>query len=102
MNSTSTAKGKILSTSVHVCLQMHRCGAGNPVWLDLEGGALPVPGEEKDVRACASTTNTPQSYKSCCNSESTVIVKNCGDFFVYKIIGVPDGECDVAYCAKQD
>ena len=65
-----------------------------PVWLDLEGGSLPAQGQEKDVRACVSWDN-------CCQWESTVTVKNCGEYFVYFINGTPDG-CYEAYCVVQN
>ena len=74
---------------------MLRCGTQVPVWLDLQNGALPVPGEEKDVRACATWGSGV-----CCGWESTVTVRNCGDHFVYNINGVPGDVCSVAYCAE--
>jgi len=75
------------------CVDEYRCGTVAPVWLDLEDDALPAQGQEKDVRACASWDN-------CCEYESTVTVRNCGDHFVYNINGTPNGYCNLAYCAE--
>ena len=71
------------------------------MWLDLEGGTLPAPGEEKDVRACASDYRDLSPLQNpCCVQNRTIAVKNCGNFLIYNINSTFDNRFSLAYCAE--
>ncbi|ESO98141.1 hypothetical protein LOTGIDRAFT_143026 [Lottia gigantea] len=76
------------------CVQVYRCGTQAPIWLNVRGG-LPLPGKEKIGQACAAW-RLPRKEINCCMSKSTAIVKNCGDFYVYRISATRG--CNLGYC----
>ena len=60
--------------------------------LDLQGGALPAPGQQEMVKTCFD-------YNGCCWMEGSVIVRNCNGYYIYKINGTSD-TCNCAYCVQ--
>ncbi|KAK3093793.1 hypothetical protein FSP39_020336, partial [Pinctada imbricata] len=79
------------------CAKANHCGTLAPLWLSLRDGMLPAPGES--IRASACVTWSGQLRRaSCCGFKYPVIVKNCLDFFVYRLRST--GGCDLAYCAE--
>ncbi|KAL8559854.1 hypothetical protein ACOMHN_030190 [Nucella lapillus] len=74
------------------CVPYAHCHAWYPTWLDLQGQALPPTGKKIEARACSN------SYHSCCEWSSRVIVKNCGSFYVYNLNRLAN--CPSAYCAQ--
>lgn len=64
-----------------------RCGTSKPIWLN---GTYPANGTIKTLTACVS------DYGSCCDKSYEIEVKNCGNFYVYKL--QPTFGCSQAYC----
>ncbi|KAK7105598.1 hypothetical protein V1264_016957 [Littorina saxatilis] len=61
------------------CVPTRHCSTRYPVWLDMMGGTLPRLGEEKEARSCVT------NYDDCCDWSDKVTVRNCGDFFIYRL-----------------
>ncbi|XP_069107696.1 LOW QUALITY PROTEIN: von Willebrand factor D and EGF domain-containing protein-like [Argopecten irradians] len=72
------------------CVESKSCGTFAPVWLRLPAEGLPLPGQIRNGEGCAN-------YESCCAFSFPVVIKNCRDFFIYKLEWIYG--CPVAYCA---
>ncbi|KAK7507217.1 hypothetical protein BaRGS_00001152, partial [Batillaria attramentaria] len=79
------------------CVQPYHCGTQSPVWLDAKDG-LPEVDEEQVTRACASWA-TPGQETDCCFLPFQIIVRNCGDYFVYRLESTL--ACNIRYCAEK-
>ncbi|VDI63139.1 Hypothetical predicted protein [Mytilus galloprovincialis] len=89
---------------VHTCsnaidnpVHVHGCGTRAPIWLPLPADGLPSPGKKIRTQACASF-EVPGRELECCGLKFPVTVKNCGDFFAYRLRSTKG--CDLAYCTK--
>ncbi|XP_070203369.1 uncharacterized protein [Littorina saxatilis] len=69
----------LITCSCSYIQQRLHCNTRYPVWLDLMGGTLPRLGEKKEARCCVT------QYDDCCVLSNTVTVRNCGDFFIYRL-----------------
>ncbi|OWF43889.1 von Willebrand factor D and EGF domain-containing protein [Mizuhopecten yessoensis] len=72
------------------CVESKSCGTFAPVWLRLPAKGLPLPGETTTGEGCAN-------YEGCCAFSFPVVIRNCRDFFIYKLDWIYG--CPVAYCA---
>ncbi|XP_062612521.1 uncharacterized protein LOC134274281 isoform X2 [Saccostrea cucullata] len=79
------------------CVKVKRCGTAAPIWLSIPKEGMPIPGATKSGSACV--TWAPRGERpECCPIKFPVEVKNCINFFVYKLTST--GGCDLAYCAE--
>ncbi|XP_077983270.1 von Willebrand factor D and EGF domain-containing protein-like [Glandiceps talaboti] len=72
-----------------VCVQQTYCNTDNPLWM-----TEPPPTEDGEVSIrtiCATTSDT-----QCCGEKWDILVKNCQEFNVYYLKGVPT--CNMSYC----
>ncbi|XP_033728931.1 uncharacterized protein LOC117318039 [Pecten maximus] len=72
------------------CVESKSCGTFAPVWLRLPAEGLPLPGKTRNGEGCAN-------YEDCCAFSFPVVIKNCRDFFIYRLEWIYG--CPVAYCA---
>nr|XP_022325495.1 von Willebrand factor D and EGF domain-containing protein-like isoform X4 [Crassostrea virginica] len=79
------------------CVKVKRCGTAAPIWLSMPKKELPVPGATKSGSACVTWSPRGEAPE-CCSISFPVEVKNCINFFVYKLTST--GGCDLAYCAE--
>lgn len=82
----SGAAGNVMPTS---CVPTHHCGAHAPGWLN---GRHPTVHEGKVRREVCF------HWKSCCSWRNSVLVRNCGEFYVYELS--PPLSCDLRYCGN--
>ncbi|XP_032225302.2 uromodulin [Nematostella vectensis] len=69
------------------CVSRGSCGSKYPGWMN---GTMP--GEHDGI-----VPRTICFHKlSCCDDPVRVVVKNCGSFFVYHLVSLPN--CDFGYC----
>lgn len=80
-------------------LKVKRCGTAAPIWLSMPKDEMPIPGTTKSGSACVTWAPRGE-YPECCPIRFPVEVKNCINFFVYKLTST--GGCDLAYCAEGD
>ncbi|XP_053376820.1 serine-rich adhesin for platelets-like [Mercenaria mercenaria] len=80
-----------------VCLQNNVCGTQLPLRIDLEGNAMPTPGEILETYAC--TSYDVLGKWDCCVLRQPVKIANCNDFYIYHLR--PTDRCPVAYCAQE-
>ena len=72
------------------CVPMRRCGTRATGWLN---GAHPTVAEGAVKRkVCYNWRRT------CCRWSNDVMVRNCGDFFVYELVPTPT--CSLRYCGN--
>lgn len=64
------------------------CGTSYPGWLN---GIHPTTSEGVVTRTACFSTST-----ECCTYSTSIEVKNCGNFYVYKLAAAPT--CDLGYC----
>ncbi|XP_050418749.1 von Willebrand factor D and EGF domain-containing protein isoform X2 [Patella vulgata] len=76
------------------CVEVFRCGTQAPIWLELKSG-MPLPGHEKRGQACAAW-QLPRKEVNCCMAKTLAVVKNCGNFYIYRISGARG--CNLGYC----
>ena len=67
----------------------YRCGTGLPGWLD---GAHPTVEDGEVFRKVCFTRHSDS-----CRYTKNIFVKNCGSYFIYRLIKPPD--CDLRYCS---
>lgn len=79
------------------CIKVKRCGTAAPIWLSMPKDEMPIPGTTKSGSACVTWAPRGE-YPECCPIRFPVEVKNCINFFVYKLTST--GGCDLAYCAE--
>lgn len=73
------------------CVEKNRCGTHAPGWL--QGGH---PTEEQGVvsrKVCYHWNN------NCCQWNNNIDVRNCGEFYVYRLIKTP--VCRLRYCVEK-
>ena len=70
------------------CVSSYHCGTHAPGWLR---GAHPDVSEGVVSRTVCFTWRN-----NCCSWRSTILVRNCGDFYVYKLQRAP--KCKLRYC----
>ena len=74
-----------------ICVPMRRCGTHAPGWLD---GKHPSVKEGDVIRqVCYHWSD------NCCNWKNDINVRNCGDFYVYKLDKPP--ACSLRYCGNK-
>ncbi|XP_047433607.1 deleted in malignant brain tumors 1 protein-like [Mugil cephalus] len=74
------------------CVETHRCGTHAPMWI-----TEPHPTKSDGI---VNRTVCSSWGGSCYFSSNTIHVKNCHDFYVYKL--VKPSTCSLAYCAELD
>ena len=80
--------GSQIATS---CVPVDHCGTKAPGWFN---GKHPAsPGEEVTGQVCYHWGN------DCCKFGAQVAVRNCDDFYVYKLLKIPD-VCDLRVCSN--
>ena len=72
----------------HYCVTQLMCNTHAPGWLN---GTHPTPQEGVVNRTVCFHWNS-----NCCNWNSTIMVRNCGSFYVYKL--QPPGYCYLRFC----
>jgi len=70
------------------CVSSYHCGTHAPGWL--RGGHPDVSEGVVSRTVCFTWRN------NCCSWRSTILVRNCGDFYVYKLQRAP--KCKLRYC----
>lgn len=80
-------------------LQPNRCGTQAPVWVNMPETHIPSPGAEVVVQACSSWSS-PGQETNCCFYPYSVTVRNCGEFFVYRLSSTQ--ACNIAYCVESE
>eukprot|EP00795_Rhopilema_esculentum_P006439 gene6439-11883_t len=76
------------------CPDVFSCGTKEPVWIAMP--KRPLIGEQIVTDGCR--TIEFRGRKICCAWKLEVVIKNCGDFLVYRL--GPTGFCPSAYCVK--
>ena len=72
------------------CVPMYYCGAIAPGWLNGRHPSVAEGAVQRQV--CFSR------YNRCCFASTYVTVRNCGGFYVYKLI--PSPSCFIRYCGN--
>ncbi|XP_068725844.1 oncoprotein-induced transcript 3 protein-like [Montipora capricornis] len=81
------AAGSKMPTS---CVPANKCGSHATGWLS---------GDHPTVQEGIVTRKVCFSYWSCCNWSINIQVRNCGDFYIYKINSTPsEHPCHLVYC----
>ena len=70
-----------------------RCGTDVPGWLN--GTHPAIPGEQIDATVCFNQSGYSGGTK--CDYPVTVTIRNCGEYFLYKLPQTP--VCGLRYCA---
>ncbi|XP_078354042.1 uncharacterized protein LOC144638689 isoform X1 [Oculina patagonica] len=73
------------------CVPMRRCGTHAPGWLD---GQHPSVKEGEVIRQVCYHWSS-----NCCNWKNNIAIRNCGDFYVYKLEKPP--ACSLRYCGNK-
>lgn len=82
--------GKAGNAIANKCVPAFHCGTLAPGWME---GSHPTVGEGVvRRRACFN------QFNNCCNKNIEVKVRNCGSFFVYKLLAAPS--CQLRYCGN--
>ncbi|KAL8620675.1 hypothetical protein ACOMHN_029863 [Nucella lapillus] len=74
------------------CVPDNHCNTDAPTWMDLQGQAMPTAGQQVEARACSHWSS------NCCKWNVPLTVRNCGDFYVYRLR--PVTTCDLAFCVE--
>ena len=69
---------------------VYHCGTGAPGWVS--GSHPTAPGVEVEAKICFEWGSNK------CWQATTATIRNCGDFFLYKLPEVP--QCDARYCGS--
>ena len=75
------------------CVPKGRCGTDASGWMN---GAHPTVAEGKVTREVCYT------YYSCCDWPNNIEVVNCGEYYVYKLIGNSANPCHLRYCGSDN
>lgn len=75
------------------CPSETKCSSNFPLWIKVNG-THPAEAQEKEVLLCARIDG------ECCLWSNLARVRNCGDFYVYKLMPAP--ACNWRYCYHQD
>ncbi|XP_038046844.1 uncharacterized protein LOC119721045 [Patiria miniata] len=75
------------------CVAMGLCGTRYPVWMS---GHLPADRSSSVVEGCINTEE-----EGCCNERVQMIVRNCGDYYIYHLPALPRCVRPAAYCTER-
>ncbi|XP_022098360.1 uncharacterized protein LOC110983420 [Acanthaster planci] len=75
------------------CVPMGQCGTRYPMWMS---GRLPADGKIAVVEGCINTEDD-----GCCNEKFKIVVRNCGDYYVYHLPALPRCVRPAAYCTER-
>ena len=69
-----------------------QCGTNSPGWINVNDTPLPGEddGEKGSIKVCF-----PHGIE-CCGKDTFISVKNCGSYYVYRLVGTPG--CHKRYC----
>ncbi|KAL8613226.1 hypothetical protein ACOMHN_001551 [Nucella lapillus] len=74
------------------CPKQDACGSIGPTWLNLTRPLPAAAGQEIQANVCS------RLFRNCCDSHSTITVRNCGLYYVYRLQPLP--KCPGTYCAQ--
>ena len=75
-----------------ICPSINKCGGRFSAWLNDDHPTVAQGSVKKKVCIRKSEPG------NCCADFSFIYVKNCGSFFIYKLLPVIEFSCDYRYC----